>query len=376
MRIISNFGLNCEHKEEFEKKVEFPKKKKEPLFLVIKKGLPWILRDKAWTIKQRNDCKPIVKLPDSTKLKQMIFGNYDVYMTSNLYSIDSLLSFIVTSLRRKKNVVLVKEIHYRKENLVARFGNILAKCLTSKSNFFIAYSKKSEDFLVKNMKIPEYKIYHIPKACEDYREIPYSQKELERIRKKYFSQKKMNILFIGRIIPVKGIDILLKSVVPFKDKVRLIIAGDDSGRYAEMCKKMAHEKGIDAVFTGAIGKKKGSEEVVYFYRNADLFVLPNKYTPREYEAVEVWGSVIDEAMYLSLPVICTTITGCSEDLVKDNGRIVKEGSVKELQQALEDFLNNPKKWKEMGKKGPKIVEEKNRKNYEGWQKFFKDIESK
>ncbi len=374
MRIISNFGIYSlpEYKEELEKGVEFPKKKKEPLFFVLKwRLIPWLVRDKAWTIKQRNDCKPILKLPDSSRLKQLIFGKYDVYMTANLYSIDSLLSFIITTLRRKKNVIFVKEFHYRKENMMARVGNILAR-LTSRSDFFIAYSRKSEEFLVNSMRIPKYKVYHIPKPCKDYAKITYEKVELERTRDRFFSKKKKNILFIGRIIPVKGIDVFLRSIKPFKDKIHLVIAGDDSGRYAEKCKELV--KGLDVTFTGKIGNKKGSEEVVYFYRNADLFVLPNKYVPKEYEAVEVFGSVIDEAEWLSLPVIATTATGCSKDSIKGTGKVVKEGSVEELTKTIMDFLENPKKWEEMGKKGPSAQKEKNRKNYEGWKKLFGDIE--
>ncbi len=378
--ILTNIYTNKECLDELKSNFNFEifRVKNVYTFGLLKKIIPWISMKDAYSIHQSKSFKPLFLLPNFSEIKRILFGKYDCWISKNIYSLKTLLAFLVTKLRRKKIGIIVKEFHWRKENFLIKISCFFVKHLISRSDYFIAYSLKSKQFLENEVKILPKKIYYIPKNRKDYRKIDFDKNKLEEVKKKFFSQEKVNILFLGRIVPFKGLDILLLSLKSFRRKVRLVIVGEDSGVYAQKCKKIAKDNSIDAVFVGKVGDKKGSKEVVYFYKNADLFVLPNKYCPKQLEAVEIWGSVVDEAMYFSLPAIVASATGCSKDLVesKDSGRVIRQGSIKELQKAIKDYLNNPGEWRKSAQKSPVVVEEKNKKNCLGWFKLFRDINRK
>lgn len=338
---------------------------------------PWIIRNYSAPVNQKKSYKVIARFPGFESLKHLLYGDYDVYFSSGLYSVNSQIAFIITRLRGKENGVLVKEFHFKKHNLLARINNLLTKLIADKRNFYIAYSSQSYHFLEEKLNVSSSKIYYIPKTRKDYSTIEFDENRLKEIRDLFFKNDKINILFLGRVVPVKGVDILLKSLLPLNDRVHLVIAGNDESSYAWNCKKFALENELDVVFAGRIGEKKSSKEVVYFYRNADLFVLPNKHVPNEYEAVEVWGSVVDEALDLGLPVIVTDITGCSEDLVKNKnvGKVVRQNSVQDLRDAIIHFIENQEQWKKMGKNGPRIINQKNEENFRGWKEILYNLQA-
>jgi glycosyltransferase involved in cell wall biosynthesis len=82
------------------------------------------------------------------------------------------------------------------------------------------------------------------------------------------------LLFLGRIHPIKGIDILLKAwqvVSPHYREWRLRLVGPDDGGYLRTMQALAAELGLDRVeFCGPLY----GEAKLRAYQEADLFVLP------------------------------------------------------------------------------------------------------
>lgn len=110
------------------------------------------------------------------------------------------------------------------------------------------------------------------------------------------------VLFVGRLDKIKGVDYLIKAfrlVLHRHKDAHLIIAGD--GDYNECLK---HCKGIwDRVtFTGKISQ----EELLSFYRQATVGVLPSFHEQCSYTAIEY--------MMHGVPFIGTDSTGLSEML--------------------------------------------------------------
>ena len=105
------------------------------------------------------------------------------------------------------------------------------------------------------------------------------------------------LLFLGRIHPIKGLDMLLPAWRAVQTKFpdwHLRIIGPDNGGYVEKMRRMAHDLKLERIeFCGSLyGQDKWDA-----YRNADLFVLPT-YS-------ENFGMAVAEALASAVPAIVT-----------------------------------------------------------------------
>ena len=146
---------------------------------------------------------------------------------------------------------------------------------------------------------------------------------------------KFTFLYLARILPWKGLDILIKSFYLLsreRTDVALLIAGD--GPFRQHCEQMC--KSLNLRNIEYIGNVR-NESTWKVYREADVFVLPSCFKGNEYEA---WGLVINEAMSSGLPVITTTAVGASYDMVFNgyNGFVVQSNDVFELYEAMKHIL--------------------------------------
>lgn len=118
------------------------------------------------------------------------------------------------------------------------------------------------------------------------------------------------ILFVSRLIERKGLQFIIPQLKKIQDSteksVKLIVVGD--GPYRETLERIAEENHVSDMveFVG----QKGKEEIVPFYQNADLFILPS--------AKEGMPNVVLEAMACGLPIIMTPCEGSAE-LICENG---------------------------------------------------------
>lgn len=140
----------------------------------------------------------------------------------------------------------------------------------------------------------------------------------------------ITILFVGRLVPEKGIiDLytafkLIKKSSRFKNvNLRIIGAGP--------LKKTLEEHITDDGLESSIKiEEKSYQEMPDVYREADIFCLPSKRT-KTWE--EQYGMVLVEAMASSLPII-TTRSGAIPEVVGEAGILVGESRSEELHTAL------------------------------------------
>jgi D-inositol-3-phosphate glycosyltransferase len=114
------------------------------------------------------------------------------------------------------------------------------------------------------------------------------------------------LLFVGRIEPLKGVDILLGAAAQLEgesDCFVLVVGGDDSTREGEVehLRDLASQLGISerVSFMGAVDH----ERLPLFYNAADVCVLPSFY--------ESFGLVALEAMACGTPVVASRVGGLS-----------------------------------------------------------------
>lgn len=140
------------------------------------------------------------------------------------------------------------------------------------------------------------------------------------------------ILFLSRIHPTKGIQILLEAWSGIDATQRkgwqLIIAGEGEQDYVRELQDLIQLKysGSDISY---VGPKYGKEKVKT-YHQADVFVLPTH--------SENFGMVIAEAMSCGLPVITTTGTPW-EVLNKELAGWWVQNSVENIQNAIKHSLS-------------------------------------
>jgi len=138
-----------------------------------------------------------------------------------------------------------------------------------------------------------------------------------------------SILYVGQLIPRKGMDILLEALAMCHEKNwQLTIVGDGPQR-AELYEiatklQIAHK----VIFQG---NRPNSEAVKEMYK-ADLLVLPSRW--------DGWGAVVNEALMVGTPVICSDKCGASTLLQSDvQGDVFRSGDVDDLANKLRIHLN-------------------------------------
>lgn len=157
---------------------------------------------------------------------------------------------------------------------------------------------------------------------------PLTEEDKQNIKQKLNFKEKIIILSIGRFIPIKGFDILLKACKNFSEKVEIcIIGGAPTDEYMNIINELNLH---NIYFLDYLSKN----EIKEYYLAADIFVLPTR--------SDTWGLVIPEAMSYGLPVIATNQCVAALALIKEfeNGFVVPTEDVNILEEKIELLINN------------------------------------
>lgn len=139
------------------------------------------------------------------------------------------------------------------------------------------------------------------------------------------------VLFVGRLVPYKGVDVLLRAVAPLG--VHVVIVGDGPMRDAWVAEAAVRADRATVEFAGELP----DEDVKDWMHAADVFVLPS------ITAAEAFGVVQLEAMASGTPVISTSVRSGVPWVNRhgDTGIVVAPGDACALRTALETLLSDP-----------------------------------
>lgn len=138
--------------------------------------------------------------------------------------------------------------------------------------------------------------------------------------------KPLRILYIGRLVPEKGIQFLLEAVACISYEIRFELWIVGSGSFKSYLMIKANKLGIMSNIRW-FGWIPWGEKLFKLMRKADLLILPS--------LTEGLGLVLIEAMSQSLPVIATRVGGIPE-IVKDgkSGILIKPSDSLAIAQAI------------------------------------------
>ncbi len=153
-------------------------------------------------------------------------------------------------------------------------------------------------------------------------------KEAGKITEKYGLTKDGYILFLGRIVPEKGIQYLIEAYKDLDTDKKLVIAGgsSDTGIFMNELKEMA--AGDDRVlFTGFVE----GEVLEELYSNAYLFCLPSD--------LEGMPLSLLEAMSYGNCCLVSDISECTE-VTEDKAVVFEKGDVEDLRRKLKNLIES------------------------------------
>jgi glycosyltransferase involved in cell wall biosynthesis len=255
------------------------------------------------------------------------------------------------------NLPLVFHIHSIEEQrspgssseVIKHFERRMAGC----ANKIITVSNSMKDFLV-SIGYPADKIEVVYNGCdpEKYDPSKVNKKKIEELRERYkIKEDEKVILFVGRLVAVKGVYNLLSAMLQVLKEyphVKLIILGkgeqyDDLVAYSQV-NKISEKVVIRSEWVS-------EEERIAHYAMADVCVFPSISEP--------FGIVSLEAMSMKKPVVvgASGINGLKEQVIPSGARKtgvhVDGNKPEDIAWGIKEVLKNPdeaRKWGENGRK--------------------------
>jgi glycosyltransferase involved in cell wall biosynthesis len=173
-------------------------------------------------------------------------------------------------------------------------------------------------------------IFYVPNE-PDYSTIENISPELiNKIQDEFgFNPSRHRIIYSGRLIPIKRVDLLLDAFASIADQRPdwdLVIAGSGPLE-TELKNRLPERLTSRIVWAGFIDS---TEKMSALYKCCDVLVLPSDYEP--------WALVINEAACAGLAIVSSDVVGAAAELVCDgvNGRLFRASDNESLIQALLD----------------------------------------
>ncbi len=223
--------------------------------------------------------------------------------------------------------------------------DLMRRFFLSCAHSLIAISAEINKEFVSNGVSPK-KIVALRNGVDVNKFRPITSEEKRRLRQKLgLDHEKKYMLFAGRLVRRKGLDILLKAFSQIKDEfsdLHLIIAGESKGQLdgiessiRDMCLELELNNRIN--FVGLI------QEPEKYYQASDIFVFPSR--------KEGMPNAILEAMSCGMPVLASDIGG-NVDIITHmvNGFLFANEDVEMLANSIRALMQNDNLQAQLGNK--------------------------
>jgi glycosyltransferase involved in cell wall biosynthesis len=237
--------------------------------------------------------------------------------------------------------------HAPKYRVVLLIRNIIRKFVFSKSFAILtcgAPGKKSAE----EAGSPPEKIIDFPYVIDQCRLKQLAGNFVDK-KFNFESQSRPFILFSGRLIERKGLNIVLEAAKIIKKQGHpffLIIEGD--GPLKSRYERLVHDLSLQdsCIFTGF----SQMDEHAYLLSIADIVVVPS--------FKDHWGIAVHEAMLMGKPVCASNAVGCAMDRIEDgkDGLLYESTNVQQLVTKLIYLIENEQARFDLGNSAAKKAE--------------------
>jgi glycosyltransferase involved in cell wall biosynthesis len=263
---------------------------------------------------------------------------YDIIHCHLLQGFHSVVAIVFKVLFQKKVVIKVGATGPLSDFVMLKnvfLGDFLLKKITRVDKLITVCSQSTAEALQEGFTV--HQIAQIPNGVDTNQFKPFSP-----------SDNQKNIIFIGRLDQMKGVQVLFEAFKTLKEDgvaAQLNVIGDGPDR--DKLQKLARDIGVnDSIsFCGAVA------EIIPYLQKSDLFVLPS--------LSEGLSNVLLEAMACSIPIVATRVGG-NIDLIRDgeNGILVEPENSNQLSEAMQKILQDKALAKKLGSEARKTVEQR------------------
>ena len=207
----------------------------------------------------------------------------------------------------------------------------IRKMMVKMADGYITNSNAGKEYLTEVLEADPTRVFAQPY------EIPASASLVGQEKTKELPIKSLKqpiFLFVGRIIPRKGLHLLLEVCATLKKRgyqnYTLLIVGEGEQRLQleTFCKQEDLEDCVKWI------GKVDYQDISSYFQAADVFILPT--------LEDTWGVVVLEAMLFGKPILCSRGAGSSELIIHgENGYVFDPQDREQLVQLMAKFVDNP-----------------------------------
>ena len=283
------------------------------------------------TMENKNILEQTSFLLETFKKNQLIiFNGYNYWQFMFLYILN-LVAF------GKKVIAIDSDTRYRKKKGIKGFLKKIYLTPVFSNKYILGFAGGNfvHKDLFRNYGMKEENIFLMPMMINN---------------KKYYAplprkEEPFTFLFVGRMIPLKQIEFLIKSFLKNyegNEKIQLKIVGGGE-LYEPLTQTYGHHANV--IFTGP----KYGQDLVQEYHTSNVLVLPSDR--------EQWGLVINEAMAAGLPVIASDQVGAIYDLIidKDTGFVFSLEKENDLADKMKRFVDDRELYKIYSRNAQKLL---------------------
>lgn len=255
-------------------------------------------------------------LKASHKIKKTVKEmNYDVAHITTSSGFGTIRDIVLMRQLRRQNIPIIYHLHYGRYRSSKELNNIEHKLM-----------KKSLPLADKIIAIDPL-TYETLK--EEYNNVYFVPNPVEKVEYHYSNKKE--IIFLGYVVPSKGVEELLKAWENLKKKYPewiLKICGQGKGEYIQKLKDSFNCE--DVQFCGELPHDVAMEQL----KQASIFVLPSYSEGFPYS--------VCEAMFAGKAIVATNVGSIPYQLENESGIVCESRNYESLLSALDPIMSNEK----------------------------------
>jgi len=214
---------------------------------------------------------------------------------------------------------------------------------------FVVPGRSAREYL-RTFKIEDERIFTALNAVDNdlFSTVAAASRQNAVTRRAEFALPDRYFLFVGRLVPDKGVFDLLSAYAKLNERTRqqigLIYVGEGPSQ-PQLEEQAASISPGMVKFAGFVQR----DQLATYYALAEMLILPTYSDP--------WGLVVNEAMACGLPVIVSSVAGCAADLVKENwnGLLVQPRGASSLMAAMQTIAGNATLSTSMGANSAQLI---------------------